>query len=102
MTTIFADGTKKVGNLLVGAEGAHSWTREYLVGPGEAKLLPSSIVASITISSINREAALALRALNKITASLSTLTECSPGLAVGFSLPLLVLLLMDLSPQLRI
>lgn len=32
ITITFDDGTQATGNLLVGAEGAHSPTREYLVG----------------------------------------------------------------------
>ncbi|KUJ13930.1 FAD/NAD(P)-binding domain-containing protein [Mollisia scopiformis] len=65
VTITFEDGTKESGNLLVGAEGAHSLTREYLLGPKEAALLPAPIVSSITISRVSREAALALRALNR-------------------------------------
>jgi len=65
VTLSFEDGTKESGNLLVGAEGAHSLTREYLLGPKEAALLPCPIVSSITISTISREAALALRSLNR-------------------------------------
>jgi len=64
VTVTFEDGTKETGNLLVGAEGAHSITREFLVGPEEASLLQSPCVASVTITKLGREAAIALRALH--------------------------------------
>lgn len=54
----------ETGNLLVGAEGAHSLTREFLLDPKEAELLPSPCVASVTITKLGREASIALRALH--------------------------------------
>jgi len=63
VTIEFEDGTKETGNLLVGAEGAHSPTREFLLGE-EAALIPSPVVASVSICSISREAALKLRSLH--------------------------------------
>jgi len=65
VTAIFEDGTKETGNLLIGAEGAHSPTREFLLGPVEAALIKSPVVASVTITTLSREAALALRALHQ-------------------------------------
>jgi 2-polyprenyl-6-methoxyphenol hydroxylase-like FAD-dependent oxidoreductase len=64
VTVTFEDGTTETGSLLVGAEGAHSITREFLLGPEEAALLPSPCVASVTITKLSREAAIALRALH--------------------------------------
>ena len=64
MTVTFTDGSQEAGHLLVGAEGAHSPTREFLLGAKEAELLQSSIVASVTINKMSREAALALRKLH--------------------------------------
>jgi len=52
------------GNLLIGAEGAHSVVREYLFGAEEAALILSPVVASVTICKISREASLKLRALH--------------------------------------
>ncbi|PMD32036.1 FAD/NAD(P)-binding domain-containing protein [Hyaloscypha variabilis F] len=64
VTITFTDGTKATGNLLIGAEGAHSVVREYLFGAEEAALIPSPVVASVTICKISREASLKLRALH--------------------------------------
>lgn len=64
VTITFDDDTQATGNLLVGAEGAHSPTREYLVGAHEAALMPSPVVASVSICKISREAAQRLRELH--------------------------------------
>lgn len=64
VTLTFTDGTKETGNLVIGAEGAHSPTRAFLLGPEEAKLLQSPIVASVTIARLGREAAIELRKLH--------------------------------------
>ncbi|CZR67712.1 uncharacterized protein PAC_17611 [Phialocephala subalpina] len=64
VTATFEDGSKETGNLLVGCEGAHSLTREYLFGPKEAALLPSPCVASVTITKLSRQASIDLRALH--------------------------------------
>ncbi|KIM96787.1 hypothetical protein OIDMADRAFT_169581 [Oidiodendron maius Zn] len=64
VTITFEDGTQAKGNLLIGAEGAHSPTREYLLGIQEAALLPSPVVASVSICKVSREAAQKLRALH--------------------------------------
>ncbi|TVY21659.1 FAD-dependent monooxygenase cctM [Lachnellula arida] len=64
VTVTFEDGTRETGNLLIGAEGAHSITREFLLGPEEAALLQSPCVASVTITKLGRDAAIALRALH--------------------------------------
>ena len=64
VTATFEGGTKETGNLLVGCEGAHSPTRCFLLDPEEAELLPSPYVGSATITTLSREAAIKLRALN--------------------------------------
>jgi 2-polyprenyl-6-methoxyphenol hydroxylase-like FAD-dependent oxidoreductase len=64
VTIAFEDGTQESGNLLIGCEGAHSPTREFLLGPKEAELLSSPCVASVTITTIGRNAAVALRKLH--------------------------------------
>ncbi|RDL39632.1 FAD protein [Venustampulla echinocandica] len=64
VTAFFEDGTKETGNLLVGAEGAHSPTREFLLGKEEASLLPSPAVANVIITKVSRDASMALRALH--------------------------------------
>lgn len=64
VTVTFEDGTQATGNLLIGAEGAHSPTREYLVGVQAAALIPSPVVANVSICKISREAAKTLRELH--------------------------------------
>jgi 2-polyprenyl-6-methoxyphenol hydroxylase-like FAD-dependent oxidoreductase len=56
-TAIFKDGTREVGNLLIGAEGAHSKVRSFLLGPERSALQMSSIVSSVTIAKLPAEAA---------------------------------------------
>jgi len=64
VTVTFTDGTKETGNLIIGTEGAHSPTREFLLGAKEAELLQSQIVANVAITKLDREAAIALRKLH--------------------------------------
>lgn len=47
VTTVFEDGSHATGQLLIGAEGAHSRIRQFLVGPETATLKPSAVVSSI-------------------------------------------------------
>ncbi|KAK7990523.1 hypothetical protein PG990_014803 [Apiospora arundinis] len=61
VTAIFTDGTQETGDLLIGAEGAHSLTREYLVGKEEAQLIPSEVVASFSLTKLDKEISLSLR-----------------------------------------
>ncbi|KAH6662379.1 hypothetical protein B0J14DRAFT_685832 [Halenospora varia] len=64
VTVTFEDETKETGNLLVGCEGAHSPTREFLVGQDKAELTPSPCVASVTITKLSRQASIDLRDLH--------------------------------------
>lgn len=64
VTAIFTDGTRETGDLLVGAEGAHSLTREYLLGKDAAQLLPSNVVASFSLTQLDRDISLGLRNLH--------------------------------------
>ena len=64
VTATFTDGTSETGNLLIGCEGAHSLTREFLLGPKEAELLLSPCVASVIITKISKQASIDLRALH--------------------------------------
>jgi hypothetical protein len=61
VTLTFADGTQQTEDLLIGAEGAHSPTREYLLGKHEAQLIRSDVVVSFALADLNKEISLALR-----------------------------------------
>ena len=52
----FEDGTSATGDLLIGAEGAHSLVREYLLGAEKAALQPSPIAGTCTIVQLPAEA----------------------------------------------
>lgn len=58
--------------MLVGAEGAHSLVREYLLGTEKAALSPSPIVASVTMAKLPKEAA---ELSQSITLRMITLTH---------------------------
>ncbi|KAK3346884.1 hypothetical protein B0T25DRAFT_571986 [Lasiosphaeria hispida] len=62
----FTDGTTESGNLLIGADGAHSIVRQYLFqeSPQDALLLKSPILATVAITTLDRGAAAAIRKLN--------------------------------------
>jgi 2-polyprenyl-6-methoxyphenol hydroxylase-like FAD-dependent oxidoreductase len=57
-TAIFEDGTREVGNLVIGAEGARSKVRSFLLGPEKSALQMAPIVSSVTIAKLPVEAAL--------------------------------------------
>ncbi|CAP65149.1 uncharacterized protein PODANS_5_7210, partial [Podospora anserina S mat+] len=59
MTIAFEDGTSETGTLLIGAEGAHSPTREFLFrrSPQEAALLSCPIVTTATLTTFPKEIA---------------------------------------------
>lgn len=52
MTAFFQDGTSHTADLLIGCEGAHSPTREFLLGPEKAALAPSPVVSTATITKL--------------------------------------------------
>ncbi|EME81231.1 uncharacterized protein MYCFIDRAFT_47104, partial [Pseudocercospora fijiensis CIRAD86] len=57
-TAAFEDGTTATANLLIGAEGAHSYVRDFLCGPEQATLDMSPLVASACVAKLPKEAAL--------------------------------------------
>ncbi|KAK4613996.1 FAD-dependent monooxygenase cctM [Fulvia fulva] len=61
-TATFEDGTTETGNLLIGAEGAHSPVRKFLVGPEKAAVTHLPLVASVTVAKLPAEAALKFQA----------------------------------------
>jgi 2-polyprenyl-6-methoxyphenol hydroxylase-like FAD-dependent oxidoreductase len=62
-TVRFEDGSEK-GRLLIGAKGAHSGVREYLLGEESAALCQSPIVASVAITTLPEEIAKKARQLH--------------------------------------
>jgi 2-polyprenyl-6-methoxyphenol hydroxylase-like FAD-dependent oxidoreductase len=63
-TAIFEDGTREAGNLLIGAEGAHSKVRGFLLGPDKAALQMCPIISSATIAKLPADAALQFKDLH--------------------------------------
>ncbi|KAK7522760.1 uncharacterized protein IWZ02DRAFT_490182 [Phyllosticta citriasiana] len=71
VTASFADGTQHTATLLVGAEGAHSPTREYLLGPEKGKLAYSDIVMATSLIKLPVDKVRELQALHeRITCAL--------------------------------
>jgi len=64
VTATFEDGTVERGNLLVGAEGAHSSTREFLLGKEKGALIPTPLVSTVAMTRLPAEAALKMRAIH--------------------------------------
>ncbi|KAK0649161.1 hypothetical protein B0T16DRAFT_456598 [Cercophora newfieldiana] len=64
--SIFADGNTEVGNLVIGAEGAHSVVRDFLFesSPEDAKLLSCPIVVSSCLAKLDPQVALDIRKIN--------------------------------------
>jgi 2-polyprenyl-6-methoxyphenol hydroxylase-like FAD-dependent oxidoreductase len=63
-TAVFEDGTREAGNLLIGAEGAHSKVRSFLLGPDKAALQMSRLVGSVGIAKLPANAALRFKDLH--------------------------------------
>lgn len=66
MTATFIDGTAETGHLLIGADGAHSATRKWLFrsSPEKGAMLETPIVASVAITTLRPDIAVAVRNLN--------------------------------------
>ncbi|KAK3305898.1 uncharacterized protein B0T15DRAFT_213945 [Chaetomium strumarium] len=82
VTAVFEDGSAETGSLLIGAEGAHSVTRTWLFqhSPQDAALMEVPISSFVTLTKLNRDVALALKAIEK-----SSCIAVSPGLFTFFS-----------------
>lgn len=52
----FEDGTSASGDLVIGAEGAHSVVREALLGPEKAANTPSPLISTFTIAKLPADA----------------------------------------------
>lgn len=57
-TATFEDNTSSTGDLLIGAEGAHSVVRNFLVGPEKGAAISLPLVASATMAKLPKSAAL--------------------------------------------
>jgi 2-polyprenyl-6-methoxyphenol hydroxylase-like FAD-dependent oxidoreductase len=66
VTATFTDGSHAKGNLLIGADGTKSIVRQFLFGAEEAGLIPSHVVMSAVIRTLNKETAVKLTALRPI------------------------------------
>jgi len=62
----FTDGTTDSGNLIIGADGAHSAVRDFLFAssPNDNKMLTCPIVVSSCITTLDPQVALNIRKLN--------------------------------------
>lgn len=65
VTAAFEDGGVERGDLLIGAEGAHSVVRKSLFGPEKAALQMSPLVASAAMAKLPRDAALKFREITR-------------------------------------
>ncbi|KAK2761710.1 hypothetical protein FQN54_001538 [Arachnomyces sp. PD_36] len=64
VTATFEDGSTETGDLVIGAEGAHSKVREYLFGKERASLTPTSVVGSSVMARLPKQAAQDVRNLH--------------------------------------
>lgn len=67
VTATFEDGTTHTASILIGADGAHSYVRENLLGPERGELLYSPVVLSMTISKLPVEKAKQLLKIHQRT-----------------------------------
>ncbi|EEB89818.1 hypothetical protein MPER_12048, partial [Moniliophthora perniciosa FA553] len=61
----FTDGTTEQGGLIIGAEGAHSTVRKFLLGPDKAALKPSPIVLTMVVTKLPPDAVEKIRGLHE-------------------------------------
>ena len=66
ITAHFTDGSTATGSVLIGCDGGHSKTREYIVGPKAAKGFDTDYTMMNTWTRLPAETALALRAKHPI------------------------------------
>ncbi|KAM3414140.1 putative monooxygenase [Cercospora zeina] len=65
-TATFSDGTTATGNLLIGAEGAHSLVRDFLLSsPSLSALQPSPLVSSVAMAKLPSPAAQKFQSLSR-------------------------------------
>lgn len=61
VTAVFEDGTRARGNLLIGADGANSKVRNYLLGPDKGALHALPLMGSMAVGALSAEISKKLR-----------------------------------------
>ncbi|KAK7052880.1 hypothetical protein VNI00_004200 [Paramarasmius palmivorus] len=64
VTATFEDGTKEQGGLLIGADGAHSKVRDFLLGPEKSALKRNPLVLTYVTTTLPEEAIAQVRKLH--------------------------------------